>query len=116
MYNEKLNERLYVKIEHALHIYEKYIYKKVGELQNAEGFETVEHLRGVPADGWSPIEPGYSWGGEWNNLWVRGSFTVPAELAGKKLYAVSSCGGVEQLFFLVEFGQIVRVCLHRRRP
>ena len=100
MYNEKLNERLYVKIEHALHIYEKYIYKKVGELQNAEGFETVEHLRGVPADGWSPIEPGYSWGGEWNNLWVRGSFTVPAELAGKKLYAVSSCGGVEQLFFL----------------
>lgn len=100
MYNEKLNSRIYRKLENALRIYEKYIYQKVGALADTEGFSTFEHLRSVPEAGFAPIAPGYQWGSEWENLWVRGRFTVPASLAGKKLYAVSGCGGVEQLFFI----------------
>ena len=100
MYNEKLNGRIYDKLNDMLPIYEKYLFTKVGELQATERFETSEHLRKPPESGWSAVSPGYAWGGEWHNMWVRGKFTVPAQLAGKKLYAISNCGGVEQLFFI----------------
>ena len=100
MYNERLNRRLEVKIENALRIYEKYVYEPVGALTDAEGLTTFEHLRAMPEAGYQPLAPGFAWGSEWENLWVRGKFTVPASLAGKKLYAVSNCGGVEQLFFI----------------
>ncbi|MBR3552851.1 MAG: alpha-mannosidase [Clostridia bacterium] len=100
MFNENLNNRIYEKLDHALHIYEKLIYQPVGALQNTEALFTEEHLRAVPDSGFAPIAPGTPWGGEWNNLWVRGEFTVPAALDGKTLFAVSDCGGCEQLFFL----------------
>ena len=100
MYNERLNGRVERKLEHLLRIYEKYVFEKVGELQNAEGFATASHLRAAPNAGWQPLAPGFQWGGEWQNFWVRGNFTVPEALAGQKLYAISNCGGVEQLFFI----------------
>lgn len=100
MYYENLKKRVLRKLEEALHIYEKLVFTKVGELENAEGLLTQEHLRSVPETGFRPIRRGESWGGEWMNLWVRGSYTVPEELAGQKLYVVSACGGVEQMFFL----------------
>ena len=100
MYNERMKERVFNKLNSALNIYEKLIYTKVGELKNTEAYYTREHLREIPAGGFTPIEPGAGWGGEWENMWLRGEFTVPAELDGKALYAVSDCGGAEQLFFL----------------
>ena len=100
MYYENLKNRIYEKLDHALKIYEKLIYVKIGELQDPEGFFTKEHLRSVPAEGFAPIAKGTAWGGEWENLWVKGSYTVPPELDGKDLYVISSCGGCEQLFFL----------------
>ena len=100
MYNERMKERVFNKLNSALNIYEKLIYTKVGELKNTEAYYTREHLREIPAGDFTPIEPGAGWGGEWENMWLRGEFTVPAELDGKALYAVSDCGGTEQLFFL----------------
>ena len=100
MYNENLKNRVFNKLEAAMRIYEKLIYEKVGDLQHAEAYRTAEHLRAVPETGFVPISPGESWGGEWQNMWLRGDFTIPAELEGKDLYAVSGCGGAEQLFFL----------------
>ncbi|MBQ1552383.1 MAG: alpha-mannosidase [Clostridia bacterium] len=100
MYNENLKNRVFGKLEAALKIYEKLIYVKVGELRKTEAFHTLEHLRAVPESGFKPISAGESWGGEWRNMWLRGEFTVPAELDGEDLYAVSGCGGAEQLFFL----------------
>ena len=100
MYNENLKNRIYEKLEQLLHIYEKLVYRKVGELENVRAMCTKAHLRRVPESGLSPIEKGTSWGGEWENLWVCGSFTVPESLSGQPLYAVSLCGGREQLFFL----------------
>ena len=100
MYNEKLNDRIYRKLERVLPIYERLIYQKVGELEQAEGFLTKEHLRSVPSAGFTPIEKGTEWGGEWQNLWVRGTFTVTDALDGRDLYVISACGGIEELFFL----------------
>ena len=100
MYNENLKRRIYTKLEKTLHIYEKLVYRKVGELAHARALTTTQHLRTVPQSGLEPIEKDTSWGGEWMNLWVCGDYTVPPELDGQKLYAVSMCGGREQLFFL----------------
>lgn len=100
MYHEGLQDRLLQKMERALQVYAPLLYQPVGALENAQGLTTREHFRAVPEGGFAPIAPGTSWGGEWMNLWVKGSFTVPAALDGQTLYAVSHCGGVEQLFFL----------------
>ncbi len=100
MYSEKMTERVLTKLENALKIYEKMIYVKVGELGSTEAVFTREHLRQTPDEGFAPIAPGASWGGEWQNMWLRGEFTVPDGLDGKDLYAVPDCGGAEALFFL----------------
>ena len=100
MYDQNLKNRVFDKLNSALKIYEKLIYTKVGELQHTQAFFTREHLREVPSDGFAPIAPGASWGGEWQNMWLQGDFTVPAQLGGRDLYVVSGCGGTEQLFFL----------------
>ena len=100
MYNEKLNERVFNKLNSSLNIYEKLIYNKVGELQNTQAFFTQDHYRNVPDQGFVPISSGENWGGEWRNMWLKGDFTVPSNLDGRELYAVSECGGAEQLFFL----------------
>ena len=100
MYDENLKNRVFNKLEAALRIYEKLIYTKVGELENPQALHTQEHLRAVPDGGFAPITPGESWGGEWQNMWLKGEFTPGAALDGADLYAVSGCGGAEQLFFL----------------
>ena len=100
MYNENLKNRVFRKLEAALRIYEKMIYEKVGELSDTQAFYTAAHLRQPPETGFQHIAPGQSWGGEWQNMWLKGEFTVPPALDGRDLYAVSGCGGAEQLFFL----------------
>ncbi len=100
MYNENLNNRVFEKLNAALRIYEKLIFTKVGELQNTRAFYTREHLRSVPPEGLTPIAKGDRWGGEWQNMWLVGEYTVPEALDGETLYAISDCGGAEQLFFL----------------
>ena len=100
MYNENMKNRIFEKLNSALKIYAEMIYQKVGELENTRAFFTKEHLRAVPAEGYAPIAAGDGWGAEWDNMWLRGEYTIPAALDGRDLHAVSGCGGCEQLFFL----------------
>ena len=100
MYNEKFKDRMFQRIEKALFIYQKMIYENAVELEDVCSFQTKEHLRTVPQSGFKPIEKGTKWGGEWVNIWIKGHFTVPEKLDGKALYAISECGGREQLFFV----------------
>ena len=100
MYNEKFKDRMFQRIEKALSVYQKMIYENAVELEDVCSFQTTEHLRTVPENGFEPIEKGTKWGGEWVNIWIKGHFTVPTELDGKALYAISECGGREQLFFV----------------
>ncbi|MBQ4245053.1 MAG: alpha-mannosidase [Clostridia bacterium] len=100
MYNERLKERVFRKLERTLTIYNDLVYEKVGEIENPQSFSTTEHLRSVPGSGFAPIERGTRWGGEWVNCWIKGGFTVPENCDGKAVYALSLCGGREQLFFV----------------
>ncbi len=101
MYKEALKYKVYEKLEYALKIYEQKIFVKIGELQNAMGFYTKEHLRSVPEIGWEKLNLGSQWGfEEWDNLWVKGTYECDEKYEGKDLYAVSNAGGVEELFFI----------------
>ena len=88
------------KLESANKVYTKLAYRKVGELENVGCFETKEKLHSaVPESGYSPVSGPFSWGGEWDNIWLRGSFTVGGELAGVPLYLMPKTGAVEILCF-----------------
>ncbi len=100
MYNEKMKIRVFSKLENSLKIYERLLFTEVGQLQDVKALYTHEHFRSVPSSGMEPISKGKIWGDEWGSLWVKGSFEVTEELAGKPVYALSECGGVEQLFFI----------------
>ncbi|MHB1152688.1 MAG: alpha-mannosidase [Eubacteriales bacterium] len=100
MIYERYSARMREKLKHCNGIYANFIFNKVGELRDTVKLETTEHLRSVPTDGWESFSGGFGWGGEWQNLWVKGYVTVPAEAAGKKLYAVAKTGAVEILYYV----------------
>jgi len=80
-------------------IYGKMIFPAVAHLDTAEGLETMEHFREVPADGYHTIKSGDTWGGPFSNLWIRFTLTVPEEARGKSLYLAPKTGAYETLCF-----------------
>ena len=100
MYNERLTDQTLRKMKTVIGEYEKYIFEKVGEIEEAKYLVTKDHLREVPTEGLKELEKGMEWGAYYDNLWVIGKVTVPKEAVGKKLYAVSHAGKGEELFFI----------------
>ncbi len=101
MYNKPLKDKAYDKLREAVRIYSEKIYVKIGEIENPQCFYTKEHLRSVPEDGWQKLEKNTAWGKEeWENLWVKGTFTPDDSLVGHDIFALSKAGGIEQLFFV----------------
>lgn len=103
--NEKMlyanyNNRLLEKLDNAMKIYHGKSFVKVLDAANVKKFVTKEHLRKVPTKGWEAIESGEAWGGRWMNMWLRFSFKVPAEAAGKPLYMYPDMTYREGLLFI----------------
>lgn len=100
MTQEKQLARVLNKAERLLKVYDHYLFTPVAEL-SMEGWECREHLR-TPPEGvpYRPMKAGDKWGAEWTNLWLRGSYTVPAEQAGQPLYILPRLGGWEGFLFL----------------
>lgn len=88
------------KLKSVMENYERLVREPAGEVTGCEALTTREHFRNPPEGDWHPIEKGTSWGGVDRNLWVRGTYTVPPEMQGRKLYAVSHAGGIEELLFV----------------
>lgn len=89
--------------------YKKFLYKKVTELSceisEIKAPENTPEARSVfqtnkPESGWRKINSGDKWGGEYCYGWLRTKYTVPKELAGKKLLLRPDVGLVEGLLFL----------------
>lgn len=98
---ERYSDRMVNKLQTVnKDIYSKMMYKKVAELSNPEGFQTLEHYRSIPEVEFAPLKRGDRWGQEYGNIWIKGTFTVPAELEGKKLYVIPHTGAYETLFFI----------------
>ncbi len=96
---ENYSNRMCRKLEQVNKIYAQMMYDKVDEIKDLAGLETLEHLRAVPKDGLTKLEPNTVWGGEYVNLWVVGTYTVPEELAGKSLWLIPKTDAYETLYF-----------------
>ena len=99
MVYERYSNRICNKLENLNKLYASLMYETVAQLSDLKGLKTKEHFRTPPAKGLESVESGYAWGGEYMNLWICGKFTVPEELAGKKLSVLPKTGAYETLFF-----------------
>lgn len=100
MHYEPYAQRTLAKLRSANELYAKWMLRKVAHIDGAEALQTQEHLRTPPEDGWEPINAGATWGGEWNNMWLRLNVKIPQEAAGKSVYLRPDTGAVETLCFL----------------
>ena len=100
---EIFNRRMYDKLENANNIYAKLIFKTLYPVSDALCLETKEHFRLPPEGDWKPLAPATFWGGEYQNIWIKTTVTVPKEAEGKKLFLVPRTGAVENLFFLTVY-------------
>ncbi len=99
------NQETYVtrtlyKIRDCSRIYADRIFRRIGEIREAEGFETAEQFHTVPEGPFGPMTAGSSWGGSGVSLWLRFSVTVPEEAAGQRLYLDPGTGAYETLCFV----------------
>lgn len=96
---ESYSNRMCRKLERVNKIYADLMYNKVDEITGLSYLETLDHLRKAPTEGLAPLANGTSWGGEYMNMWIVGSYTVPAELEGKSLWLVPHTDAYETLYF-----------------
>ena len=64
MIYDRFMDKMFDKLDKANQQYAKMMYKPVGVLTDMMRYDTEEHLRSVPADGWKPLAEGDKWGGE----------------------------------------------------
>ena len=100
MNNKAYIDRTYKKFDSVMNLYSRYLLKNVAKTDAVLAFETADHLRLPPDDAaMTEIQPGYVWGGEYSNIWLKTSFTVPAEADGEILCAIPDVNAVEILCF-----------------
>lgn len=100
MTQEKQLARVLDKARRLEQVYEARIFNRLAEVP-MEGYACREHLRQPPEGvAYHPMTAGETWGGEWNNLWLRGAYTVPEALAERPLYVLPRLGGWEGFLFL----------------
>lgn len=99
MVYDRYSNRVLDKLENLNKIYANLMYNKIDSLGPLVGLQTKEHFRTPPTEGLSPLNAGDRWGGEYMNLWIKGSYTVPAELDSKKLFVIPHTDAYETLFF-----------------
>ena len=107
MMNEPQIKRMLSKLSQLEETLDRYVFKKQAELSVVK-YETKELLSRAPEDDtlYTEVKPGDTWGAERSYCWFKGSFTVPAELAGKPLYIYPRFGAYEAMLFVdgVPFG------------
>ncbi|MBQ9717569.1 MAG: hypothetical protein IJV76_06210, partial [Clostridia bacterium] len=72
MNNKAYIDRTYRKFDSVLNIYARYLLKTVAKTDAVLALETADHLRLPPDDAaMTEIKPGFVWGGEDSNIWLR---------------------------------------------
>ncbi|WMJ24063.1 glycoside hydrolase family 38 C-terminal domain-containing protein [Paludicola sp. MB14-C6] len=108
MLNNAQIERMLAKLKQLELTLEPYVFTKRDTL-NLKKYETKDHLYSVPSDDslFTEVTKGDVWGAERHYCWFKGSYTVPAELAGVPLYAYPHIGSYETMLWVdgVPFGE-----------
>lgn len=64
-------------------------------------YDTKEHLRNPPQKvNWKPISKGQTWGGKFQNMWLKTSFCVPERFVGRKIILNSSIDAFECMVYV----------------
>ncbi len=101
MYNYPQIENTVSKIKRFAQMLDELIYEKVGDLGNLQKYITNDHLYDIPEKTlFSPVVKGELWEGERTNCWIKGSFVVPKELQGRKLYIYPHIEAYEGLLWV----------------
>ena len=88
------------KLRQVNELYSNLMLEKLETVANVAAFFTQDHLRLPPQSGWENITAGQKWGGEWQNIWIKFTYTVPANAAGKTLYVRPQTNATETLCFV----------------
>ncbi|MBR2823401.1 MAG: alpha-mannosidase [Clostridia bacterium] len=87
------------RLDHWIDTLKRDFYHPLGPIPVEAAF-TMDHL--TPAEAmertFAPIAPGSSWGRTWEYCWLRGSVTLPAEAAGKRIVMDLNTGGEATVF------------------
>ena len=100
MLTDRQIDRMFSKLKRFEETLEPMIFKKVDSI-GASAYETADRLYSVPDDSlFTPVQPGYTWGGEETFCWFKTSYTVPAELDGKNIFIMPYTKGYESLLYV----------------
>ncbi len=88
-----------VRIENWIAVLKQELYEPIGEIKWS-AHKTKEYL--TPDEALSrefqPVEPGYTWGEEWEYGWFKGSVIIPEGAKGKRIVMNLAPGGESTLF------------------
>lgn len=100
MNNNAYIERTYRKFQNVLELYAGHILRTISVTDSVLALETEEHLRLPPADSeMHEIKSGYTWGGEYSNIWLKTAVKVPDEADGEIFCAIPEANATEILCF-----------------
>ena len=87
------------RLHHWIRTLKDDFYEPLGEIA-WEAFRTKEHRtpEEVAQCAFTRVEPGFTWGETWEYCWFRGTVTLPAEAAGKRIVIRLAPGGESTLF------------------
>ena len=87
------------RLHHWIRTLKDDFYEPLGEIA-WEAFRTKEHRtpEEVAQCAFTRVEPGFTWGETWEYCWFRGTVTLPAEAAGKRIVMRLAPGGESTLF------------------
>ena len=94
------NERMIKKLENVIPIYTEKVYVPIHTFTKVSGFQTKEHDRKPPHAEYRTIQSGESWGGEYQNIWLKCNYQVPELYVGEALYLCQKTGAREILAFV----------------
>ena len=87
------------RLHHWIRTLKDDFYEPLGEIA-WEAFRTKEHRtpEEVAQCAFTGVEPGFTWGETWEYCWFRGTVTLPAAAAGKRIVMRLAPGGESTLF------------------
>lgn len=101
MLTDRQIERILSKLKKFEEKLSSLIFVKEDEVRPVRMYRTNDQLDRIPEDElFADCPPGSGWGGESGYCWFKGSYEVPARLAGKALYLYPRAEGYEAALFV----------------
>lgn len=100
IFEPKQIKKLITKLEYLEKPYLDLMFEEIKDL-DVVAYDTKEHLRSTPQNvEWRPLKKGQTWGGKFQNMWLKTSFCVPKQYANRKIILNSSIDAFECMVYV----------------